>query len=284
MKSNILFEIENKFGGKSYKNYVAIVCPFHEDHTPSCIVHADTYSCKSCGAYGKTESLLGSSVEVPIYSLPDKQSEFKNPFSKWSYKQSLKDTLKAAWINNIEHPCQYLIDRGIPTRSQFKYGIGILENWILFPIDNIQGEIIGATGRRGENNPSPAKYINPFGQDPNLLYVPDYNIIKRSNHILLVFGILDAVTLAMMGLPAISTTTGKQLGDDPLWKYPGKIIVIPDKHEELDGYKVANKFGLRGKLHLPDYPDDAKDVNDLWRFHNKEFIERMRFDALVGTI
>lgn len=39
----------------SYK----ILCPFHKESTPSCVVYEDSFKCYACGAYGKNSQLTG---------------------------------------------------------------------------------------------------------------------------------------------------------------------------------------------------------------------------------
>ena len=257
--SDILDEVHDLFGGTHYGRYVAIICPYHEDTTPSCLVYPDGYRCEACGKTGKTEWLLEDNSLLVFPTTPSKP--FENPFTKWASKYDLPMLLKHAWERNIENPSEYLTKRGIAPKFQLRYGIGKIDNWFTLPIYDRDGKIVGATARAGENNDSPAKYVNPRGQDPSLLYVPDWTILKT--RLCLTFGILDAVTLALLNIPAASTTTGKHLNTTALEWFRGEILVIPDKGEELDGYKLDHNLGSRARLHIPNYSKD-KDVNGEW--------------------
>ena len=259
---DILDEVHEKFGGHLYGRYVAIRCPFHDDSSPSLLVYENGYRCEACGARGSSKKLLNlNNTMLPAPAL-EEPVFFQNPFTKWSYKYDLKTTLKLAWERNIENPSYYLEKRGIPPKWQLRFGIGMLDDWLTLPIYDRDGKIVGATARAGEDNNSPAKYTNPKGQDPNLLYIPRWDILVTKLY--LTFGILDAVTLAMLNIPAASTTTGKRLNPSSLDWFRGEIFVVPDNGEELDGYKLVSKLGLRAKLHVPDYTED-KDINGLWQ-------------------
>ena len=268
---SLVDEVYEKYGGNHYGRYVAIICPYHDDTSPSMLVYEDGFRCEACGKRGKTETLL-EKRDTFLPEFPTKKVIFRNPFTSWSYRFDLPTLIHFAWENL---PCYYLEKRGIPPKQQSIFYLGYLEDWITFPIFDRKGIIIGATARAGEDNISRAKYVNPAGQNPNLLYVPNWSIIK--DHFCLTFGILDALTLAMIGIPAASTTTGKRLDPTILNWYRGQITIIPDKGEEAEGYWLANKLGLRARVHFPDYTED-KDINGLWqrrKFPIKEWKEKI---------
>ena len=47
-----------------YGHYVSGLCPFHDDHKPSFFVYPDSYICLSCGAHGKSSTLLEKQNDV----------------------------------------------------------------------------------------------------------------------------------------------------------------------------------------------------------------------------
>jgi hypothetical protein len=255
-----LDEIASKLDySRRYERYVVARCPFHDDVRPSFFVYADNYRCESCGAFGKTQGLLEKISDVPI-SVTNAPN-FKNPFTSWARDRNLAQTLKIAWKNG---PSVYLRDRGIDDKTQKRLGLGILEDWITFPIRNEKGKIVGAIARAGEGNNSSAKYLTPSGQDANLLYAPSWERVRKKKVIYLTFGIIDAVSLYCMGAASISTTCGMQMNTSYLDHIRKRIIFIPDKGEEAQAQKFAGKMGWRGAVMPCNWPEDAKDVNDIF--------------------
>jgi len=272
---NILDDIAELLDySKRYENYVSGNCIFHQDTRPSLIVHNDWYSCLSCGKRGKTESLLAELSHNP--RMVKKAKPFHNPFTRWLREDDLSNVLKTAWSVIKNRPSTYLIDRGIPAEEQIKLGIGYMEDWYTFPIMNHKKKLIGAVARRGENNPSPAKYIVPAGQDPNWLYVPSWKNVLDKHHLYLTFGILDAVSLYLCGVPSMSTLSGQRLQPSALDHIRKLIYFIPDRGEEESAHKIATKLGWRGKVIKVNWPEDSKDCNDLFVKHNNELVSALR--------
>lgn len=260
--TDILNDIAAKLDGvRVYDTYLASLCPFHTENRPSFIVHERFYECLSCNAKGTTKSLLkhlsGEPDKVSIHS------DFRNPFTKWLKSQSLGEILKTAWQNNKRRPSIYLKNRGIPDKKQIELGLGLLDDWITFPIRNNEGKITGAVARVNEGNLSPSKYVVPAGQDPNLIYVPDWKI--KSRYVYCCFGIIDAISMCLNNVFTFSTTSGKRLGDiSVLDSFRTRIIFLPDRGEEGEAIKIAAQLGWRGHCPKMHWPDDAKDVNDVF--------------------
>ena len=40
-----------------YSNYLAMLCPWHDDDSPSMLVFDDGYNCRACGVHGTLEYL-----------------------------------------------------------------------------------------------------------------------------------------------------------------------------------------------------------------------------------
>ncbi len=260
--STILDDLIGKLdNARLYSDYIASLCPFHSESRSSFLVHEDYYECLSCGAHGTTKSLLKK-----LSGQPDKiaiHGDFKNPFTRWTKDKSLGEVLKQAWINLKSRPSVYLVSRGIPEDKQISLGLGMLDNWITFPIRRRDGKIIGAVARAGEGNPSPSKYVVPAGQDPNIIYVPDWK--AKSRYVYCTFGIIDAISMYLNGVFAFSTTSGKRLNDlSVLDDFRTWIIFLPDRGEEDAALRIASKLGWRGKCPKQTWPDNCKDVNDVF--------------------
>lgn len=247
----------------NYGDYIACQCLFHDDSRPSMFIYPDKYRCEACGAWGWSANLLKKlEQDSGLVIGKPKRINFSNPFSKWMAEQTLADALRLAWENNKKSPSLYMRDRGISAKDQLRLGIGMRDGWITFPIRSEDGKIVGATARALDNKEK-AKYVVPTGQDPNLLYVPDHKLLQNTKKIFITFGIIDAVTLAIYGFPAASTTSGKRLDASSLHNIRKLLLFVPDKHEEAEANKIASQLDWRGRVIKVNYPDDSKDINDI---------------------
>lgn len=229
------------------------------------MVYPDSYRCLSCGAFGKTEKLL---QKVSNFTLvPKTKIDFRNPWSRWTKNLSLYEVIKQSWKTLKSSPGLgiYLKNRGFTPQILNKLGIGYREDWYTIPILDENKVVVGAVARaNAETNHSPSKYIIPNGQSTDLVYVPSWKEIKLSSYIYLTFGILDAITLHILGKPAMSTTGGKRINPDALDGFRKEIRIIPDLGEEIDAHMIAKCLGWRGKVIELDYQDNTKDTNDLY--------------------
>jgi hypothetical protein len=248
-----------------YERYIVALCPFHNDTRPSFFIYPDRYYCRSCNVNGLTKSLLYDLKKKQQLFIPRKQKVFRSPWSEWESRYNdLENILILAHKNLIDkNKTAYLYKRGIELDTIKTLQLGWLDDWITFPIWNAKGEIIGATARVGETNKSSAKYCNYPGMNPNILYVPDWEMIECHTTIYLVFGILDTVSLYQLGYSSLSTTTGKRVDPSAFDEFRKKIVIIPDENEEKDAIWLSSKLGWRGSVMKMIYPEGTKDCNDL---------------------
>lgn len=252
-------------GAKRYANYVHSLCPFHQDKHPSFFVYPDKYFCKSCGAHGKTSTLVNKLSSLPDrIVIHERSTHSNNPFSRWLLRSGLFEVIRVSNGNLSRRGSHYLDQRGVSVGYQHTLSLGILDGYITFPIYNNWKELVGAVARVGENNTASSKYYLPAGQNPKLLYVPSWDMIKQSTEVFVTFGIIDAISLHIMGFASASTTTGQSVNPSAFDHIRKRIIIIPDKYEEASANKLAAKLGWRGSvLRLP-FPYKCKDVNDFY--------------------
>jgi len=259
---NILKQVETKFNGIAYSNYIMIICPIHGGDNYNMVVHEDWAHCYSCGKNLSTKSLLASGNSYLPVRTTQKKSRFRNPFTKWMRNETLAKALEIAWKSNNCRPSHYLSQRGINPDHQKKLGLGNRDNWYTVPIRDQEGEIIGATARASETNNSPAKYVNVSGQNPHMLYVPRWDLYSDTLH--LTYGIFDAVSLSLMGYFSASTTTGQSLNPEALSWYRGKIIILPDRREEDSAYNLKYLLGTRGQVIIVKWNVNEKDISNIF--------------------
>jgi DNA primase len=262
--NDVLAEIiEYVDDARRYENYITCRCQFHDDSRPSMMIYKDTYRCLSCGAFGRTETLLAKLSKMPIK--PHTKTHDYSPFSGWIKRYNrLGIVLKTANETIKSKPSVYLRDRGIDHKTQLELSLGLLDNWYTFPIRNADGKIEGAVARRGENNTSKSKYVIPAGQSPSLLYAPSWSRILEGKVIFITFGILDSISLYLCGVASMSTTTGKQLDPTVLQRIQKHIYIFPDMGEAPEAHKLAASLGWRGHVLSVNYPIGCKDPADLF--------------------
>jgi DNA primase len=254
---------------RQYSTYISGLCPFHEDTRPSLIVHEDNYVCLACGAKGRTVDLLDVLSSNTFAPVPKQVSSFQNPFTQWTKNTTLEHAIHIA---NSNLPCIYLRDRCISVKVQQQLHLGYRDNWVTFPIYDKSHSIIGAVARAAEGNKADSKYVTPAGQDANMLYVPNWDLLNSKDYIVCVFGIIDTVSLYSLGVPSFSTTGGKRLDSETLDGFRKRIIFWPDRGEEIDAQRISCKLGWRGKVQSLDYPYNCKDINDLLQ-HRPELLK-----------
>ena len=265
-----LYEIyEALDNAHQYEGYVASSCPFHDDLRPSFFVYPDWYRCSACGANGPTSSLLARLGKISRVAAPSRKKQVvsTNPFTIWMKNSTLKKTLRAAWqtINQNPGMGNYITqDRGIIEPYRKKLGIGYIDDWYTIPILSRNGIIISAVARKGRDNSSQSRYVLPNGTNPNILYIPNWERVRNARYLIITFGILDAITLAIIGEPSASTITGKRLAPNSVSRFRIPILLIPDRREEQDGLVAAQKLGWRGHSLRMNWLEGCNDINDMW--------------------
>lgn len=255
---------ENVVNAKRYDDYIMMCCLWHEDRHPSLMVHEDFYKCLSCGAFGMTERLLlqlGSRFVIP----KEDNVEVKNPFWKWLRGDDLSSFLKNSYQVLKTYPQQgkYLEDRGLTKDTIQKAKIGYSDGFYLIPILNTHQHPVGALARAGSSIEG-ARYFVPPGQT-DLLYSPDWQMVKDAKEVYLTFGTLDALSIFQLGKAAISTTSGKRVKPEWFSEIRKRIKVFPDFGEEKEAKKLVSELGWRGEVVKYQYPFGMKDPNDLLR-------------------
>lgn len=246
-----------------YAKYFACECPYDQHQTPALLVYQDGwFRCLSCGVTGTYDRLWRKlSGQEVVISVPERMmwhppAAAKTIGEQESFCMSAYECLTA----NIDTLGWYLRMRGVLGRVD-SCRLGWNAGWYTIPVYSREHTFEGyvmrasiaiqhATGRR---------FNMPRGMGGKM-YVPDWHMLESAPFILVVYGIFDALALSELRLPVCTDTSGKK-GFRPEWldAYRKPVYIIPDKGEELDGRKLANELGWRGKPILLDYPDGIKD-------------------------
>lgn len=265
---SILDAVAEKLDCRQYDNYLAAVCVFHRDSSPSLMVHEDTFKCLACGQYGTTKYLLKYLNGNEIIHQPTVEEEFpvSNPFYRWLKKNTIQSVMRDAWktLNSFPYMGTYLVDeRNIDAETRKSLGIGWKDGYYTFPIMDMSNRVVGGFVRCPPG--ASRRYFVPKGHDPNLLYIPKPRWVRDQPAIFMTFGAIDSISIMQMGYGAMSTTDGKQVDPASLAAFRKPIIVLPDEGEEREAFKLIKNLGWRGHVRSLCYPEGCKDVNDYFR-------------------
>jgi DNA primase len=257
-----LDKIADVIGGKRYEGYVAACCPFHQDKHPSFFIYEDTYYCKSCNVHGRTDELLDKIKGKHIEKV---RHDFHSPWYRWLKDRELSPFCLLAHHNLLQFSLGcYLKKRKIESAIE-PLMLGWMDGYYIVPIFSPEQRIIGAIARCGEANEEATggRYFTPCNQEP-MLYVPSWRRVEKSQQIFLVFGIIDAIILFILGLPVVTGSTGKTINAELLDGLRKEIIIIPDLGEEEDALMLSARLGWRGKVKQFSYPFECKDPADVY--------------------
>lgn len=266
-----------------YEHYLAAKCVFHEDRNPSLMIYPDRYYCKSCGESGTTARLLRylqtgnfHTAEYEVYH-PNLWRKLGD-FDPEDVALEAHYYLKKNWDRSY-----YLKQRGIDSLFS-PLLIGFLDGYYTFPIFGGAHEIMGLVARAGPvlQEQTGIRYLIPPHQDPNLLYCPDWDKVLKEDYVLAPFGMVDAMTLHLIGYPVISPTTGHNLQPEAFKHLRKKIIFLPDgdHRDDRTARELASQLDWRGRVAFLDYPDCTKDANEIYCKYGARLLKDMIGDVL----
>lgn len=245
-------------------HYFSALCPLHDDKQPSLLVYHDGFKCMACQRSGSLTQLFQA-----VSKKGRKSSKFLSTFPSIKINPKLLSipSEELTWLAHdtlIAFPDQgrYLQQRKIAGQIESAH-LGWWNGYYTFPAFSETDTFLSLPMRASSSIEKiiglrwlPCTYS---------LYVPSWPLFLKSKHIYIVYGIIDALTLTELGIPACTSTLGKHF--DSLWleSYRAKkFSVIPDLGEEPEARHLLHNLGWRGnKLIQLDYPAGCKDVNDL---------------------
>lgn len=249
-----------------YGKYISALCPFHEDkETPSLLVFKDGwFRClsASCCRHGTWNTLWNKLQGQPIQIHPEYRTIFGAPSGLHEY-ESLEELAYQAHIDLEQFPswAWYLELRGLDDAIEIAE-LGYHRGWYTFPVWDKDHQFQTAVFRSAPHVQE-ATRIRYWCNHRPVMYVPDWNLVKKARHIFVVFGMMDALTLNKLRYPVVTSTAGADTFQaDWLNEFRVPIYILPDKGEERTAMELASKLGWRGQMDLLDYPQGCKDPND----------------------
>lgn len=266
-------QLQERLDGHIYNNYFAARCVFHDDSNPSMFVYEDGYfTCKSCGAKGSlaklNKHLGGKSVNTKSHS--------NTVLPRWrKWEESFGDITgiaKHAHLSLKRYPqwMFYFKQRKIEQFVEQGF-LGFIDGWATFPVFDQSHKVQNIVVRHTKNTGT--RYaIKPVEDKHPLLYVPNWGRVVASEIIYVVYGIIDAISLELIGLPVVTGITGKSLSAELLKPLGKRFVIVPDEYEEKDARLLANSLGWRAKVKCLHYEDGVKDPDGIRTHFGNEYL------------
>lgn len=266
-----------KMDGREYSHYFFAVCPFHDDSKPSLMVDERGYFCKACGARGNLKKLdmrvrRGFRIRNTVSSILPRWKSWEREYG------DLEGIAEYAHDNLLRHKsyrkyyeqrkCEEFIEKGF---------LGYIGGWCTIPvIDKSSQGIIDLVVRASSGKGNTRYVVAPTSSDcPRPLYCPNWERVTASDLVYVVYGIFDAISLELCGLPCVTGITGKNIAEESLNALHKKFVIIPDWKEEKDAHQLANALGWRASVKSMLFPEDCKDPDDIRRIYGEDALKEM---------
>ncbi len=272
---NLYENLLERMNGKEYSNYFMASCLWHgADTHPSMMVFEDGYYCKTCNKRGSLEFLEKS---LGKHFRPSRNDTASNILPRWrSWGDSLQDIADKAHANLLRYPQfqgyfrRRKVERFISTGS-----LGYRDGWAVIPIFDSSHRIVEIVVRAISGKGSTRYVVSPSKSLQRPLFCPNWTKLTLTDRVYVVYGIFDAISLEMIGLPVITGITGKSINPESLQSLGKKFTIIPDYHESEDAHKLANQLGWRAKVQELNYPDGTKDCSGILENYGNDYLREM---------
>jgi hypothetical protein len=259
-----------------YERYISGMCPFVEHHNEAMLVFADGwFRCLGCGRHGSWEQLWNKLSGQQIVIRPEGKTAWKPPIVN-------EELCYQAHMDLIQFSSYqwYLEQRGLEGRIDVNE-LGYYEGWYTIPVKTADGDFITAVLRSAPHvqNTMGQRYMCRHVPVP---FVPDHNLVHKSDYLFVVYGIFDALTLADLRFPVMTSTSGKDTFN-PEWLNPWRkrIFIIPDLGEESTAYGLASQLDFRGKVINLEYPLHVKDCNGFYETGRGDLLRRQLLNVTL---
>lgn len=262
--------------GRSYGHYFSTYCPWDTHKTPALLVFQDgMVKCLSCNRIWSHEQLnkkIGYHF-IPT-NIPESNYRLLPKWRSWEEKYgSLESIVEYAHQSIKKHSRlqTYLKERRIYDFLD-EGSLGYLDNWITFPVFDKQHRLVDIVVRSVQRDTDVRYVVHPNSSSTHPIYVPSWERLSSSGIVYVVYGIIDAISLHLAGFPSLTGVTGKSLSFELLKPLGKKLIIIPDKGEESDAHKLANRLGWRAKVKSISWPENTKDVDEIRRKYGDQVL------------
>jgi hypothetical protein len=266
-----------------------MICPLHEDENRSASLNTLTgewYCFAGCGGGRVADLIMQKSHWVspgraamnggsPRYATPNEVIT-EGRIQGWH----------AALLDD-ETACDYLVERGIHTKTMVDFEIGWdrVKQAYTIPVRGPKGEIWNIRRYTTREN-ARTKIWNVAGMRPTELY-PIGQL--EADRIIICEGEWDTLATIQHGYAAITRTSGAKTWY-PRWNplFKGKLVFIAqdcDKDGQNGATKIARSLGRTAEVRLVALPypiedKHGKDLTDYWNEHDTSDFESLLADAM----
>lgn len=274
--SHLYNSLLERLEGRPYGHYFAAWCVWDKHSTPAMLVFNDgMVKCLSCNKIWSHEQL---NKKIGGHFVPQKNNSVSfrllPKWRKWEEKyESLEGIVEYAHNSLKKHKQfqTYFKERKIYEFME-SGSLGYLDGWAVFPVYVRTGEIVDLVARSISNHSDIRYVVHPSNGNHEFhpLYVPSWERLDKSDTVYVVYGLIDAISLHLAGLPVVTGVTGKSLSPELLKPLGKRLIIVPDDGEEKEAHLLANKLGWRAKVKKMTWPDKCKDTDDIRRLYGNE--------------
>lgn len=259
-----------------------ITCVSHADgreNKPSCLINlqataeykAGDWKCFACNEHGSIAKLVGIAYKQnelwgTKWLLQNYASGAENRNACFHVPSRIKKgafnpTITEEELDQYRYIHPYMYERHLTDDIIEKYDIGYKDGYITFPIRDENGKLLFLAKR----NVHKKEFILPPKLDKPLCYLYEAQTYFNTKYIYIVESLLNALTLAKWGQPAIAllgTGTARQIQHLKTLPYRKLILALDnDDAGHLGARKIiyALKDKLTERLLLK---DKSKDIND----------------------
>ncbi len=279
MPQDLYTSLLERLEGRPYSNYFSAWCVWDTHSTPAMLVYEDgMVKCLSCNRFWNHRQL---DKKIGSHFVPNQRSNTVSnilpAWKKWEREYGdLEGIADAAHKSLKRNPA---FQTYFKKRKIYEYveegHLGYLDGWVTFPVFDMRNILCDIVVRSTSRRSDTRYVIRPNLGSARPLYIPSPDRVNQSQTIYVVYGIVDAISLHLAGLPAVTGTTGKSLSAELLRLMNKRFIIVPDMGEEAEAHKLANKLGWRCSVKELDYPDDEhKDPDSIRRdFGNQKLLQ-----------
>ena len=267
------------------------LCPFHDDHTPSCSFHVgrNMFRCWSCGAHGGVVDfamkVLGKSFLDTAQWLADEHNVILSDETRRTEAKEADRVAKPFDAKRFERyferpwlspdACRFLFEKRHLHPSVVRFcRLNSYRDWLQIPYYNECNELIGVQQRYMGTDASQPRFRFPRGERCNLYNRQVIPMLGKGEGVWLGEGPSDVWALLSSGRKALGIPSAtilkphdlETLGelstrlDTTFHIYPDKDPAGEALYERL--LHAANRYGFCLLRH--DLPEGCKDFSDLW--------------------
>jgi hypothetical protein len=247
--------------------YFACYCPIESHAKQALMVYVDGCWCASCNRSYSLEYIKSKSSSLPTSYRPTIVEYRTLPrWRQWEKRYGdLQGIADAAHKNLLKIKATYFKNRGLEGYIK-KAHYGLMDGFAVIPVFDKEHNVIDIVCRSIKQQNVKYAVASISENEIRPLYCLDWDLVMRSQKVYVVFGIFDLTAFDILGLPCLTGITGKSINPSLFDEFPGKeFVIVPDRNEEKDAYKLASNLGWRGSVLRVNYPFKIKDMDELRR-------------------